>query len=164
MNIIQVFQSDDLSETVMVLNRSHGTIAKEFGFSKETNPTNNAFINAETLKQQLNNGISLYKLVIDNKAVGCIAIEKSSREEGTYYIEKVSVLPEERNNNYGIRLMNFAEEIIRKTGGVKISIALINENEKLKKWYIKQGFKEAEIKKFPHLPFTVCFMNKVILP
>ena len=44
MDFILVNPADDLSAVVRVLNVSHGTVAKDFGFTKDNNPTNNAFI------------------------------------------------------------------------------------------------------------------------
>ena len=32
----------------------------------------------------------------------------------------------------------------------------------LKNWYMSYGFRETGTKAFPHLPFTVCFMEKEI--
>jgi diamine N-acetyltransferase len=150
----------DLSEIVEVLTVSHGTVAKEFGFTKDNNPTNNAFIDKPTLKTQLLKGIDLYAMSENGKMVGCIAIEKAAKETDTYYIEKVSVIPEFRNRGYGVKLMDFAISKINELGGKIISIALIDSNTKLKNWYLTQGFKETLIKKFDHLPFSVCFMNK----
>ena len=136
------------------------TIARDFNFTKEDNPTNNAFIDEKTLREQLNNGIELYGLKMNNRLVGCIAIEKSKREPDTYYIEKVSVLPEFRHQGIGVRLMDFATAKIKDAGGQIISIALIDSNTKLKKWYLSQGFIETGFKDFEHLPFRVCFMRK----
>ncbi|MBN1790855.1 MAG: GNAT family N-acetyltransferase [Bacteroidales bacterium] len=158
----RVISSDDLSSVVQVLNVSHGTVAKDFGFTRETNPTNNAFIDESTLKSQLIKGIELYTLSPDGKTVGCIAIEKSSKEADTFYIEKVSVVPEFRNQGFGIKLMDFATSRIKESGGKIISIALIDSNAPLKNWYIKQGFKETGTRDFDHLPFSVCFMNKLV--
>lgn len=157
-----VLQGENLSDMVKVLNESHGTVAEEFGFTRETNPSNSAFIDIIGLNEVMKKGVQLFKLVVDNMPAGCIGIEKSSKEEATFYIEKVSVIPAFRNKGFGVLLMNFATEEIKKSGGKTISIALINENTKLKNWYINLGFIETAIKKFPHLPFTVCFMNKVV--
>lgn len=159
-DFIYIAPEQDLSTIVKVLNLSHGTIARDFNFTKEDNPTNNAFIDEKTLREQLNNGIELYGLKLNNRLVGCIAIEKSKREAGTYYIEKVSVLPEFRHQGIGVRLMDFATDKIKNAGGKIISIALIDSNSKLKKWYLSQGFVETGFKDFEHLPFRVCFMRK----
>ncbi|MBP6663529.1 MAG: GNAT family N-acetyltransferase [Paludibacter sp.] len=159
-DFIYIAPEQDLSTIVKVLNLSHGTIARDFNFTKEDNPTNNAFIDEKTLREQLNNGIELYGLKMNNRLVGCIAIEKSKREPSTYYIEKVSVLPEFRHQGIGVRLMDFATAKIKDAGGQIISIALIDSNTKLKKWYLSQGFIETGFKDFEHLPFRVCFMRK----
>lgn len=159
-DFIYIAPEQDLSAIVKVLNLSHGTIARDFNFTKEDNPTNNAFIDEKTLREQLNNGIELYGLKMNNRLVGCIAIEKSKREPDTYYIEKVSVLPEFRHQGIGVRLMDFATAKIKDAGGQIISIALIDSNTKLKKWYLSQGFIETGFKDFEHLPFRVCFMRK----
>jgi diamine N-acetyltransferase len=160
MDFIYINPEEDVSAVLKVLNLSHGTIARDFNFTKEDNPTNNAFIDEKTLRELLKNGIALYGLKMENRLVGCIAIEKSKREVDTYYIEKVSVLPEFRHQGIGVRLMDFATNKIKNAGGKMISIALIDSNSKLKKWYLSQGFVETGFKDFEHLPFRVCFMRK----
>lgn len=157
-----VNSSNDLTAIVKVLNESHGTVAKDFGFTKDNNPTNNAFIDESTLRTQLNKEIELYAMSLDSKLIGCIAIEKSTKEIDTFYIEKVSVVPEFRNQGFGVKLMDFATSKIKGLGGKSISIALIDSNAKLKNWYLSQGFIETGTKDFEHLPFRVCFMNKQI--
>jgi len=54
-DFIYINPEQDLSAIVKVLNLSHGRIAKDFNFTKEDNPTNNAFVNEQTLREQLNN-------------------------------------------------------------------------------------------------------------
>jgi len=92
--------------------------------------------------------------------IGCIAIEKSKSTLDTFYIEKVSVVPEYRNQGYGVQLMDFALTKIKESGGKNASIALIDSNTNLKNWYRSQGFIETGTKDFEQLPFRVCFMNK----
>lgn len=153
----------NLSDVVQVLTRSHGTVAQQFGFTKETNPTNSAFIDAPSLRGQLEKGIELYLMVENRQPAGCIAIEKSKTEADTFYIEKVSVIPECRNHGLGVELMNFATLLIQERGGKYIGISLIDSHAKLKNWYLKQGFTETSTRDFPHLPFRVCFMKKEII-
>lgn len=152
----------DFSAVVHVLNAAHGTVAEQFGFTRETNPTNNAFIDEATLRAQLSHGIRLYGLTVDEVLIGCIAVEESTKEAETFYIEKVSVLPEYRNQGYGVQLMDFATDLIQKAGGRFVSIALIDSHTKLKQWYVSQGFLQTGTKAFERLPFVVCFMSKQI--
>ena len=151
---------EDLSQIVKVLNASHLTIAEQFGFTKEDNPSNNAFIDTLTLKEQLCKGITLYAQFVNGQAVGCIAIEKAAKEVDTFYIEKVSVTPEYRHQGLGVELMNFAHNEIKKQGGTKSSVALIDSHPVLKNWYLSQDYEITGTKDFEHLPFAVCFMSK----
>jgi len=163
MEIIQIYSNDNLADSVYVLNTSHNTVAELFGFTKATNPTNNAFIDESTLKFQLEKGIELYGMLIDRKLMACIAIEKSKRDLDTYYIEKVSVIPAYRNKGYGTELINFALAKIKEMKGKRASLSLIDSYTVLKQWYSVQGFVEISTKDFEHLPFRVCFMSKELI-
>jgi len=92
--------------------------------------------------------------------VGFVAIEKSQTEAEVYYIEKVSVIPEYRHKGMGKKIMEFARKRILELGGIRASLAIIDENTRLKDWYKTMGFIVTGVKKFNHLPFTVCFMTK----
>jgi len=43
---------------------------------------------------------------------------------------------------------------------IRASFGIVNEQEVLKSWYKGLGFTEKETRSYPHLPFTVCFMEK----
>jgi hypothetical protein len=60
--------------------------------------------------------------------------------------------------------MDFATELIQKARGKFVSIALIDSHAKLKSWYLSQGFQQVGIKAYEHLPFSVCFMSKQLIP
>jgi ribosomal protein S18 acetylase RimI-like enzyme len=77
-------------------------------------------------------------------------------------LEKLAVLPEHRNRGYGRLLVDFAFDEVRKNNGEKISLGIINENLTLKKWYIDYGFIELTVKRYPHLPFNVCLLEKEV--
>jgi hypothetical protein len=44
--------------------------------------------------------------------------------------------------------------------GKKVSVGIIDENLVLKNWYRDYGFVQTDIRRFEHLPFVVCFMEK----
>lgn len=94
-----------------------------------------------------------------NIQIGFVAIERAT--EKIYYMEKLAILPQYRHNGFGKLIIDFVFEYARKYGGEKVSIALINENSELKDWYLKYGFMQTGIKQFSHLPFAVCFMEKI---
>ncbi len=145
-----------------VINSSFKTVADEFHFTPENAPTNPAYIDFENVKESILKGTSFYGLFNGNILIGCIAVEKSKDDNQMFYIERLSVLPEYRHKGYGRELMDHAFNIIKDNKGRIVSIGIVNENKRLKDWYIKYGFTETGIKKFQHLPFTVCFMKKEV--
>ena len=161
--IQQISSKDGFVTLAKVLNEAFGTVAKEFGLTIENCLTNSAFITSDELKAQLTDNREFYIYRLKNEIVGFVAIEQSVNEADTCYIEKLAVLPAYRHAGIGRQLMDFASNRIAESGSKRISIALINSNVILKKWYSKQGFTETLVKVYEHLPFDVCFMEKHIV-
>lgn len=156
----QISKDAELKECVDVIRASFLTVAKEFNLTLENAPTNPAFIKFDTLLKMREKGIALFAVFHADTQIGFVAIEKA--DEDTYYMEKLAVLPEFRHRGYGRMIMDFVSDFVRKNGGKRIGIGIINENTVLKQWYENYGFREIERKKYQHLPFTVCLMSKEI--
>ena len=153
-------KQEDLENSALVIRNSFLTVANEFNLTRENAPTNGAFIKSNDLKDLLEKGITLIGVFSNEEQVGFVAIEKS--REKTFYMEKLAVLPKFRHQGIGKKIMDYVFNFIRSNGGEKVSIGIINENTVLKNWYKKYGFKETGTKKYSHLPFTVCFMEKKV--
>lgn len=150
----------DFEVCAPVIRDSFITVADQFNLTRENAPSNPAFIETGALVSASEKGIRFFGLFDDIQLLGCIAVEKAM--DSVYYIERLAVLPEFRHRGHGSKLLNFACEHIREAGGRYISIGIINEHSVLKKWYLYHGFYETGLKQFDHLPFTVCFMEKVL--
>jgi len=160
--ISAVKSEQDLRNSVVVLRKAFGTVAADFNLTPDNCPTNPAFCELEHLINMQKKGIELYKLMLKDKQIGFIAVEKSEKEPGTFYIERLAVLPEYRHEGYGRQLMDFAINHIEALGGRRVSIALIDDHTLLKAWYKNQDFHETSKKNFHHLPFHVCFMQRLV--
>jgi ribosomal protein S18 acetylase RimI-like enzyme len=161
-NFQTVCTDDDIRAAARILRKANEPVAQKLGFTRENAPTNPAFITAEKLKQQLSEKRDFYMMVRKNEAIGTIAIEKAPENNTLYYIERLAVLPEKQGKGYGRLLVQFAFDTIRERGGTSTSVAIINENTGLKEWYSGLGFCETGTRRFDHLPFTVCFMEKAL--
>jgi ribosomal protein S18 acetylase RimI-like enzyme len=149
-----------LQESLGIIRNSFITVANVLGLTPENAATNPAFLTFEKFKAAVAKGILMFGLFSEKRQVGFVALEIA--EDRVYYMERLAVLPEFRHQGFGVKLMDFVFEYVRSLGGQKVSIAIIDENEVLKRWYLKYGFEPTEIKHYPHLPFTVCFMEKII--
>ena len=148
----------DLDDLLFVIQESFMTVAKELNLTKGNASTNPAFLTMEKLLESIEKKVDFFIASDNNKICGCVGIQPG-KEEGEYYIERLAVLPDYRHKQYGKKLLDKAIEEIKIRNGKYISIGIINENKRLKKWYLDYGFIEKGTKRFEHLPFTVCFMG-----
>ncbi|MBP7902149.1 MAG: GNAT family N-acetyltransferase [Spirochaetes bacterium] len=153
---------EEFADALSVLNRSFKTVADELGFTKESAPTNAAFMTLEKLIETTGESVSLYGLFEYGTIIGTVALEKSKENPEVYYLERLSVLPEKRHKGYGKMLMDYAKKQAALDNAKKISIGVIDSNKILKSWYIEYGFMETMTKSYEHLPFKVCFMELVL--
>jgi ribosomal protein S18 acetylase RimI-like enzyme len=147
----------DLENSVKVIRDSFKTVALEFGLHEGNCPTHPSLITLDKLLE-LDNKAELFGLFQNDQQVGFVAVEKA--DDSIYYLDKLAVLPDCRHKGYGQKLVEFVMSYGEEHGGQKVSLGMINESTILKDWYKKRGFTEAGTKKFEHLPFVVCFMDK----
>ncbi len=149
--------SEDYGPSARVIREAFSTVAEEFNITEENAPTNGAFIEASKLVELADKGLKLFDVFQDGVRVGFFALEDAGG--GVYYLEKLSVIPAKRHNGIGKMILDYSKEYVRQHSGDKISIAIVNENVVLKRWYVDYGFAEVRLKKIDPLPFTVCFME-----
>jgi diamine N-acetyltransferase len=152
----------DLDAIHKIIQLSNITVADDFKLTKENAPTSPAYIELDKVKESFDIGVDYYIGIYNENKVGCVAIESDKNNPENFFIERLAVLPEFRYKKIGKRLLDNSISEIKKRNGKSAGIAIINENERLKNWYINYGFSEDRIKKFDHLPFTVCFMSLTI--
>jgi ribosomal protein S18 acetylase RimI-like enzyme len=157
MTEIREMGEHELEACADVIRRSFGTVADEFGLTVENCPSNGAFIRTARLRSDRLKGNRMFVLTDGDVVVGFMQLEKA--DAGTYYLEKLAVVPESRHLGYGKQLLAFTTETVRALGGGRIGIAIIEENTRLKDWYAENGYVHTGTKVFPHLPFTVGFMQ-----
>ncbi len=152
---------------IRVINESFLTVANDFNLTRENAPTNGAFIDAERLESESGRGDEMYGLFENERLIGFVSLSGeppggASSPEKIFKLKHLAVLPEYRHRGYGKTLVDFICTRAKALGGKKLQIGLIDENTVLKNWYLRYGFVQTETRKFSHLPFTVCFMEKPI--
>ena len=158
--IQEITAQDQISASVDIIRQAFKTVADEFNLTPLNCPTHPSFITCDALLNLNKKGAVFFGTFIHELQIGFIAVEKS--DDGLYFIEKLAVVPLHRHKGYGTSSVRFAMEFIKNNMGKKISIGIINEHTVLKNWYKGLGFEEVMTKKYDHLPFTVCFMEKTL--
>lgn len=160
-NIKLLEKDEQLRTCVEVLRSGFGTVADTFGLTAENCPSNAAFIDFGKLKLSKSKGTLLYGAYIKDNLVGCVGVRHKSK--GVFEISKLAVIPSYRKVGIGRELIQFACSEVKKQKGQTLILGMIDSNELLKEWYVKQGFKIVKKKVFSKLPFKVCFLEKKIV-
>jgi len=161
-----IFELNDSKIISFILNRAFLTFAQEYNFTKENAPNHLAFIKSNDIKIWLSNGFKMYGYKIEEEIIGCIGY--SYIKEHEYLIERLAVLPENRNKGIGKELVNYIENVIVKLNGKISELHVTDKNIQLINWYKKQGYKEIRIEdvKIPgieNVPFKACVMRKELI-
>lgn len=146
-----------ISDSACVIRNSFRTVAKEFNLTRANCPTHPSFVTIRQLTELKKKGLNFFGGFLGETQVGFVALEKA--DEALYYMEKLAVIPDDRHQGYGQKLVEFAVDYVRSHNGKKISIGIIDEHTILKDWYKTLGFIEVSTRKFNHLPFTVSYME-----
>lgn len=155
--IIQVENKKQLNICLDIIRSSFITVAEEFGLTENNCPSHTAFMSFDKLEKQFNDGRPMYLFYQGGIPVGYFSLAKCSDEE--WELNNLAVLSEYRHLGIGKAMVNYAVKMVKRYGGNKISIGIIEENTKLKDWYLKLGFNHISTLKFESLPFTVGFME-----
>lgn len=150
----------ELREAARIIRESFKTVADEFCLNEMNCPSHPAFFSDESIIAATSSGTCFYSLYHERNMAGVLALKYLNKNE--YSMEKLAVLPEYRHLGYGKKLVEFALDTAREAGAEKMIIGIIDENIALKEWYLALGFTVTDIKRYDHLPFTVCTMQKIL--
>lgn len=154
---IRVANATDVSLLSGLIRDSFRDVAERFSLTPEKCPKHPSNCNEDWIQNDFARGVMYYILDRNGTSVGCVALEKANPE--LFYLERLAVLPAERQKGLGKALVDYVIVQARALGAKEISIGIISEQTELKLWYQKIGFVEGETKEFEHLPFLVTFMT-----
>lgn len=152
----------DAVKILRVVNSAFLTVAHELGFTKQMVPAFPAFIPLEAIQEQMTAGAEFFGYCENEELLGTIAIKDLS-QDSIFKIERLAVLPDHRHKKIGGLLMTYAEQAVIDRGGKFVEVEIVNENERLKAWYIHHhGFREIRIDTYDWLPFAVGVLRKTL--
>ncbi len=158
--MIREIRQDDIAQCVNVIRESFGTVAKDFGFTEENAPRFTAFATTkERLDWHLNSEHRpMYGYYEDGKIVGYYSLLLQDNRECE--LNNLCVLPEYRHKKLGHKLLENAFDNARKMNCNKMNIAIVEENQVLRRWYEDHGFLHIGTQKYDFFPFTCGYMVK----
>lgn len=154
---IRILTFDELDACAAVIRQSFATVAADFGLTEQNCPANGAFIRTPQLEEFHRKGTDTFGLYTGGVLAGVMQLWETA--PAVFELGKLAVLPRYRHAGYSAQLLAYARDTARSRSGRKITIGIIEENTVLKSWYEKHGFVHTGTTVFPHLPFTVGFME-----
>lgn len=140
------------------LRAAFGESAKRFGYTKETYPSSGAFITLEDLQEARARGVHMYAACVEGGLVaGYVQLEKQG--DGVYAFRRFAVLPEYQKLGIGRALVSHCRDRAALYGGKRLTLVMINENEKLKSFYESNGFRVVSVRNDGAYPFEYAIME-----
>jgi GNAT superfamily N-acetyltransferase len=158
--VIREINDAELNRGAEVIRESFKTVASELGLTLDNIPNHPSIITAEELRGLIDRGIKFFGLFLSDRQIGSVAVEAA--EDGVYFLQKLAVLPEYRNDGYGRELVNFVIDYVKNNGCRKLALGIWDRQTGLKDWYLRLGFTVYSVRDIEHLPLTVCLMNMEI--
>lgn len=150
----------DIAALAMIISESNKDVAVQFKLTIENCPKHPSFCVETWIEADFARGERYFMLEINSEAVACVAYEVPNSDLA--YLNRLSVLPAHRRRGFGKYLIQHILSLAKADNIACISIGIIGEHTVLQQWYTKQGFKAGEVKRFPHLPFSVRYMSYAI--
>lgn len=157
--MIKEINQTDIPECARVIRESFRTVADEFGFTAENAPRFTAFATTDDRLSWHLNGERrpMYAYFHNGRIVGYYSL--LLQENGECELNNLSVLPDFRHKGIGGELLSHAFNTARSLGCKKMSIGIVEENQRLRKWYESFGFIHTGTEKLDFFPFTCGYME-----
>ncbi len=152
--------SEDAEVVARIIRSSFRDVAERFDLEPENAPTHPSNCQPDWIRSDLDRGVSYYLLCSHGSVAGCVALELAS--SSVAYLERLGVPPEQRGRGFGSALLRHALRKARSAGATVVSVGVIAEHTELVSWYEHLGFAQAGTRRFPHLPFTVSYLEHVL--
>ena len=157
--MIREVRREDLPECAEIIRKSFKTVADEFGFTEENAPRFTAFaMSAEMLGWQMDNQTRLM-FVYEKEGRMCAYYSLLMQDNNECELNNLAVLPEYRHEGIGRLLLEHANKTAKEQGCKQINIGIVEENQRLRKWYEQNGAIHTGTKKFDFFPFTCGYME-----
>lgn len=156
--MIKQIEKENLGGCAELIRTSFLTVADELNITEQNAPRYVAFsVTEQKLSEQYDNGRMMFAYYENNKPVGFYALDFFDNK---CELNNLCVLPQYRHKGIAKRLLTHSFDIAKQNGASKMKISIVEENKRLKKWYMKFSFVPIYTEKYDFFPFTCGYMEK----
>ena len=162
MEDVRQMKPEEIPECVNVIRSAFKTVADDLGFTAENAPRFTAFATDENRLQYqyFEEHRPMYVFEKDGRIIGYYSLAILSDDE--IELNNLAVLPDQRHNGVGEKLLEDCFSRARERGANKVKIGIVEENKILRKWYESFGFVHTGSVKYDFFPFTCGYMEKEV--
>lgn len=154
---IHSVEEHQLPDCLKTLHAAFGESAKIYGYTRESYPSSGAFITLDDLMQAKKRGVHMYAAYVEGVVAGYVQLEKL--EMGVYAFRRFAVLPQYQKLGIGRALVSHCRARAELYGGKKLTLIMINQNQRLKDFYVSNGFRVVRVAKDESYPFEYAVME-----
>lgn len=152
--------ADEAATIATIISEANRDVATRFRLDATNCPKHPSFCTAAWVEADLARGERYFVIVQGGTPIACVAYETPSADVA--YLNRLSVLPGFRKRGIGAQLVAHVIALADAADISTVSIGVIGEHGDLQRWYRKLGFVDGELKRFPHLPFSVRYMSYTV--
>ncbi|MBQ8396879.1 MAG: GNAT family N-acetyltransferase [Clostridia bacterium] len=157
--VFRFVTADDLDACVALIRDSFATVANEFGFTPENAPRFTAFATTrDRLAWQMKEGRPMFCAEVDGRIVGYYSL--CVKPDEACELNNLCVAPNCRHQRIGEALLHHAFAEAASRGWRIMHIGIVEENQRLRRWYERFGFVHTGTQKFDFFPFACGYMQK----
>lgn len=162
---IRPVSADDIPACVALIRAAFATVADEFGITPENAPRFTAFAtDAARLTHQHAQGRPMFVMTdaASGETIGYYSLCEQSAD--TVELNNLCIHPDHRHRKLGQRLLIHALRQAHIRGYLHMTLGIVEENQRLRRWYEMYGFTHTGTQKFDFFPFTCGYMHKSLIP
>ncbi len=155
---IHSVEYEQLESCLETIHAAFGESARIFGYTKQTYPQSGAYLTLEELTAAKAAGVHMYAACVEGgRVAGFVQLQKTAA--GEYSLRRFAVLPQYQSLGIGRALISHCRDRAALYGGRKLSLLMIDENQKLKDFYISNGFHVTSTQSSDEYPFVYSIME-----
>jgi GNAT superfamily N-acetyltransferase len=144
---------DDVPRIVALINRAYRGCGTSSGWSTEAGYLSGDRITEDLLRADLvakpNASLLKWEDAQDGPLPGCVWLEPL--DDDAWYLGLLAIDPKKQKGGLGKALLSSAERWVRKRGGRRVRMTVVNVREVLIAWYLRRGYhKTGETNPFPY--------------
>lgn len=155
---IHSVEYDQLPMCLEALHEAFAQSAQRYGYTQQTYPSSAAYLTLEELIEAKKAGVHMYAACVDGgKVVGYVQLQKLN--DGNYSFRRFAVLPDYQKLGIGRALVSHCRDRAALYGGKKMTLMMINDNQKLKDFYLSCGFRVVRTSNDGAYPFEYSILE-----